>query len=472
MKYTITIVGIRKYLPNGEEDYPKLFSRLPVGSTVYLRKEPTGSEYPGSVSVLDDDCCKIGSVSKTERRYIELDIAEGSMLEVMIVGHSAQHNCMYFEAENHNGVKEPFIREVELEEGETVFPMAKQDGDLLMLTELMKTKLERLKNEQTVSHDHFLKTAEKYARLCCSSLDGNTSFSRADIIMETRQLMSRWPQLEPIYNEMFEQHKDIGRLRNDVKTATYRSQFERIKQMAMKKDANGHSPLDYYVKDLRFRNGDRLTKEIVDKAIIHLSGLLSKELHNSYQQNIDCDENFATALYSLNYSMKAIYRMFTRRIKLDHLKEIKKSLDEGSETTRSDDETLTAQRGQQKEGQGSATAENRVGPETGWPLSGSLDTKRAWSYFEKAVSKGWIAKEGNKLMWLGIGGKAHLSQLAYFCGKVFGYRHSVNGNTGTEFPKNELEELFGVKNLYSLLRQVHEAKGKQKWRACIDELFE
>lgn len=170
--------------------------------------------------------------------------------------------------------------------------------------------------------------------------------------------------------------------------------------------------------------------------------------------------------------MKAIYRMFTQRIKLDHLKEIKKSLDEGSETTRSDNETLTAQRGQQKEEQGSATAENRVGSETGWPLSGSLDTKRAWYYFEKAVSKGWIAKEGNKLTWLGIGGKAHQSQLAYFCGKVFGYRHSVNGNAGTEFPKNELEELFGVKNLYSLLRQVHEAKGKQKWRACIDELFE
>ena len=89
-----------------------------------------------------------------------------------------------------------------------------------------------------------------------------------------------------------------------------------------------------------------------------------------------------------------------------------------------------------------------------------------------AVSKGWIAKEGNKLTWLGIGGKAHQSQLAYFCGKVFDYKHSVNGNAGTEFPKNELEELFGVKNLYTLLRQVHEAKGKQKWRACIDEMFE
>ena len=70
--------------------------------------------------------------------------------------------------------------------------------------------------------------------------------------------------------------------------------------------------------------------------------------------------------------------------------------------------------------------------ETGLPLSGSLDTKRAWSYFEKAVSKGWIANEGNKLTWQGIGGKAHLSQLAYFCGRVYDYKYSVNGNTGTE----------------------------------------
>ena len=120
--------------------------------------------------------------------------------------------------------------------------------------------------------------------------------------------------------------------------------------------------------------------------------------------------------------------------------------------------------------EGEYTSEIQSG--SGLTLSGSLDTKRTRYYFEKAVSKGWIAKEGNKLTWQGIGGKAHLSQLAYFCGKVFDYRHSVNGNAGTEFPKNELEKLFGVKNLYSLLRQVHEAKGKQKWRACIDELFE
>lgn len=466
-----TIVGIRNYLPNGEADYPTLFSRLPIGTTVYLKKQPTGSPYPGSISVWDDECNQIGSMTKIERRFIELDVPKDGMLPVKVSGHSAEHNCMYFEAENKNGFKDPYIREVELEEGETAFPMAKQDNDLQTLTAFMMTMLKGLKNKDTVS-DHFLSTANTYAQICCSSLDGETSFSRGNIMFEMQQHREKFQQLDPIYDEIFEKNKDIGRKYNDIKTEVYRSQYERIKQMALGKDKNGISPLDSYIKNLKFKNGDQLTPEIINSEIVHLSDLLSKEFNGTYYQKVECDEDFATALYSLNYSMKAIYRLFTRRIKLDHLKEIKKSLDEGSETTRSDNETLTAQRGQQKEEQGSATAENRVGSETGWSLSGSLDTKRAWSYFEKAVSKGWIANEGNKLTWQGIGGKAHLSQLAYFCGRVYDYKYSVNGNTGTEFPKNELEELFGVKNLYSLLRQVHEAKGKQKWRACIDELFE
>ena len=466
-----TIVGIRNYLPNGEADYPILFSRLPIGATVYLCIEPPGSRFPGSISVWDDEGNQIGSISKTERRFIELDVPQDGMLPVKVSGHSRKHNCMYFEAENKNGFKDPYIRDVKLEEGETAFPMAKQDKELQTLTALIKTLLDRLKTEDTVS-DHFHSTAYKYAQICCSSLDGDTSFSRGDIMFAIQQLKEKFQQLNPIYDEIFEKNKDIGRKYNDIKTEVYRSQYERIKQMALGKDKNGISPLDSYIKNLKFKNGDQLTPEIINSEIVHLSDLLSKEFNGTYYQKVECDEDFATALYSLNYSMKAIYRLFTRRIKLDHLKEIKKSLDEGSETTRSDNETLTAQRGQQKEEQGSATAENRVGSETGWSLSGSLDTKRAWSYFEKAVSKGWIAKEGNKLTWQGIGGKAHLSQLAYFCGRVYDYKYSVNGNTGTEFPKNELEELFGVKNLYSLLRQVHEAKGKQKWRACIDELFE
>ena len=111
-----TIVGIRNYLPNGEADYPILFSRLPIGAIVYLRKEPTGSSFPGSISVWDDECNQIGSISKIERRFIELDVPQDGMLPVKVSGHSTKHNCMYFEAENKNGFKAPYIRDVKLEE--------------------------------------------------------------------------------------------------------------------------------------------------------------------------------------------------------------------------------------------------------------------------------------------------------------------------------------------------------------------
>ena len=105
-----TIVGIRNYLPNGEADYPILFSRLPIGATVYLCIEPPGSRFPGSISVWDDEGNQIGSISKTERRFIELDVPQDGMLPVKVSGHSRKHNCMYFEAENKNGFKDPYIR--------------------------------------------------------------------------------------------------------------------------------------------------------------------------------------------------------------------------------------------------------------------------------------------------------------------------------------------------------------------------
>lgn len=341
-----TIVGIRNYLPNGEADYPTLFSRLPIGAIVYLRKEPTGSSFPGSISVWDDECNQIGSISKIERRFIELDVPQDGMLPVKVSGHSAKHNCMYFEAENKNGFKDPYIRDVKLEEGETAFPMAKQDKELQTLTALMIAMLKGLKDEDTVS-DHFHKTAYKYAQICCSSLDGDTSFSRGDIMFAIQQLKEKFQQLDPIYDELFEKNKDIGRKYNDVKTAVYRSQYERIKEMAMKKDEKGLAPLDYYIENLKFINGDLLTPEIINKEILHLSNLLAKEFYGSYRQNIEKDEDFATALYSLNYSMTAIYRMFTRRIKLDYLKEIKNSLNTDYKAI-NDDTNNNSQRGPQK----------------------------------------------------------------------------------------------------------------------------
>ena len=465
-----TIVGIRNYLPNGEADYPILFSRLPIGATVYLCIEPPGSRFPGSISVWDDEGNQIGSISKTERRFIELDVPQDGMLPVKVSGHSRKHNCMYFEAENKNGFKDPYIRDVKLEEGETAFPMAKQDKELQTLTALMKTLLDGVKTEDTVS-DHFHSTAYKYAQICCSSLDGDTSFSRGDIMFAIQQLKEKFQQLNPIYDEIFEKNKDIGRKYNDIKTEVYRSQYERIKQMALGKDKNGISPLDSYIKNLKFKNGDQLTPEIINSEIVHLSDLLSKEFYGNYCNNIDCDEDFATALYSLNYSMTAIYRLFTRRIKLDYLKEIKNSLNAVSRTMSVDTEYDTTKHSQRTQ-KGEFIKESDTQSETRLPLPKSLDTQRAKTYFQKAIDNGLLKLENGKFSWIQIGNRGGKSQLAYFCGKVYGYKHSINGNIGTSFPEEDLNALFGIKRMQSLLQQVYKATNKQSWRQKIDELFE
>ena len=348
--------------------------------------------------------------------------------------------------------------------------MAKQDKELQTLTALIKTLLDRLKTEDTVS-DHFHSTAYKYAQICCSSLDGDTSFSRGDIMFAIQQLKEKFQQLNPIYDEIFEKNKDIGRKYNDIKTEVYRSQYERIKQMALGKDKNGISPLDSYIKNLKFKNGDQLTPEIINSEIVHLSDLLSKEFYGNYCNNIDCDEDFATALYSLNYSMTAIYRLFTRRIKLDYLKEIKNSLNAVSRTMSVDTEYDTTKHSQRTQ-KGEFVKESDTQSETRLPLPKSLDTQRAKTYFQKAIDNGLLKLENGKFSWIQIGNRGGKSQLAYFCGKVYGYKHSINGNVGTSFPEEDLNALFGIKRMQSLLQQVYEATKKQLWRRSIDELFE
>lgn len=110
--------------------------------------------------------------------------------------------------------------------------------------------------------------------------------------------------------------------------------------------------------------------------------------------------------------------------------------------------------------------------ESGLPLPTPINTNRTRKYFQKAIDKGLIKLENGKFSWIQKGNRGGNSQLAYFCGKVFEYKHSINGNVGTSFPEKELNELFGVERMYSTLQQVHNAKNPQKWRRIIDELFE
>ena len=101
-----------------------------------------------------------------------------------------------------------------------------------------------------------------------------------------------------------------------------------------------------------------------------------------------------------------------------------------------------------------------------------LDTQRAQMYFKMAFDKGYMKIEGDHLSWLGVNAKGRKSQLAYFCGRIYDYQNSIVGNTGQNFPEEELDTLFQEKELYKLLPQIYAAKKKQGWRTILDSMFE
>lgn len=116
--------------------------------------------------------------------------------------------------------------------------------------------------------------------------------------------------------------------------------------------------------------------------------------------------------------------------------------------------------------------DDEIVPQNGLPLPKVLNTQRAQTYFQKAIDSGFIKLDCGKFSWITIGAKGGNSQLAYFCGRVFEYEHSANGNAGTGFPEKELNKIFEVTRMYSSLTQVYNAKKVQPWRRKIDELFE
>lgn len=321
MMVVLTVVGIRNYLPNGEADYPQLFKRLPIGTTVYLRKQSEGEKYPGCVYVYDEEARIIGSITKTERRFIELEIPKDLMLQAKIIGHSAADNCLYIEAENTKGFSVPYIRQIELTGSETAIPLTTLDNKIKLFTSSMKTMIDSLKKDGDASNvDSLLRIAEKYQTCCCQSLDGDTSFSRGEICQELRILLNQYPALKDVYSVIYEQHKDLST--KEEQTNVFRKQYGRIYERAMLKEENGSSFLEDYIEKLTFLNGGQLTTEIVQNEILSLSSLLAKELCNNYVMFIKTEESFAHVLYSLNYSLNGIYILFTRRIKLEYLQSL------------------------------------------------------------------------------------------------------------------------------------------------------
>ena len=89
----------------------------------------------------------------------------------------------------------------------------------------------------------------------------------------------------------------------------------------------------------------------------------------------------------------------------------------------------------------------------------------------KVTENIYLCPDG-KYRWIGTCMKPNISELAYFLGKVYNYKHTIYGNDGEAFPEESLNKLFGVTRLYSSLTQVYNAKRKQRWRSMIDTLFE
>ena len=96
------------------------------------------------------------------------------------------------------------------------------------------------------------------------------------------------------------------------------------------------------------------------------------------------------------------------------------------------------------------------------------EQKQAW---KKAIKNGFMEPTPNGFKW-----KLEPDcTLAYFCGKLFGYKRVNNNgilqNVGGQVPYDKLQSLFNKKRLDRALSQLYDAQKPQLWRKQIDELF-
>lgn len=324
-KVKIPVVGVRNYSDDMGLELSELFDKYPIGTTMFLRINKTGEKYPGSVSLLDVMSNKIGSLGKVVRRYIELAIPKDGILPCTVVGHSLKHHAIYVEAINNVGIKKPYIRNSAPEENEIIFETTEHDKKIQMMTQMLLTLLD----SDNPNAEQILAIAKEYAKICCTTLDGDTVFKVYDIRRKLEALNEKSNNMfDDVISEIFENEKDLGRRQNDVKTRVYLEQFNRILESAKKGEKDKSSQLDNYRKNLEFVNRGKLPKRVLEDEIKHLSELLAKELMNGYIKAIETDEDFATALYSLNYNLRSIYVLYTRRIKWEHLMKMLQEYDE------------------------------------------------------------------------------------------------------------------------------------------------
>ncbi|MGN0309980.1 MAG: hypothetical protein ACI4C3_05265 [Bacteroides sp.] len=325
MEVELTVVGIRNYCEGGKAGYPQLFARLKAGTKVFLEVDPPESKYPGALSVYDGEMNKIGSISKTDRRYIELDVKQRHTLEAFVTRHSAEHNCLWVKADNCLGFNQPYIRHIDKEPQEMLFHLTPGEERLIRIARRVRAFVDKwhLNDDPLPAEEleELVSVAQLYQGVCCTSLDGENSFLRADLLhlLDKYRAMDE-ERIGSIHSVIYEQHKDLGRTPSDVKVRVNRAHYEQILQLATTvPTGRQQAPIEDYVKSLEFVGGGRLTMEALEEEKLRLSRRLAEFLENKYTTYADTEEGFADAVYALNYDLQSLHLMHCLRIKLERI---------------------------------------------------------------------------------------------------------------------------------------------------------
>lgn len=440
----LTIVGARAICKNDIEKMKKLFGSLPIGSKLYMRICKDNEPYPGSIAVQTSMSKRVGSIASEEIHQIELAIPENDFLDCVITGKSVEHKAIYAEAVNDIGINKPLILESPRIKGELIFDKTKHDIDVLDMTKLL---LHLLKNPNS-DEKQILALAQEYAKICCTTLDGEVFFGVHDILFLLRKLEKENPVFSDVCSEIFESAKDLKRYPDDVKTQVYREQYNRILESANKKIGGRLSQMEMYINSLKYENGGRQTKAVIENEAKRLFSLLKNELEGEFVEKIDSDTEFASAVFFYRYSLSSMYVLYTRRIKWEHLMNM---LQEFDEVKNEDDKDIILK--DEKE------------------LCISLNRSQR-QMFDKAEEEG-IIKYNAERKGYDKGERSSNVLIAYLCGKLFcgDYVEDEGWKNGGRFDEAKfLCKLFGFDVAGTRRKQIDTEKLPTGYKR-VDKLF-
>lgn len=252
----LTVTGIRPICDIKGIKLTDRFDSLSIGSKLYLKRvKNDDNRYPGSISVQTFMTEQIGSIVTEEIHKIELAIPEDGQLDCVITDKSLEDKVIYVEAENSVGINKPFIRQLQRNEGEIIFDKTMYDEDVRDKTNML---LHLLKSHDS-DESQILALAQKYAKICCTTLDGDTFYRVHEILSLLQELKEGNPAFSAVCSEIYENKKDLKRYTNDVKIKVYREQYNRILESANKKTDCELSQMEMYIKSLKYENGGILT---------------------------------------------------------------------------------------------------------------------------------------------------------------------------------------------------------------------